>query len=84
MSIIKTKMNEPYTYPEVVEALKIFDINQEGTIDAQELKNVCMKLGDWMKASDIDEIIADADPQGDGKINIEEFADLLLEKSKLL
>ena len=37
-----------------------------------------MKLGDWMKAADIEEIIQEADNDGDGKLNIQEFAAMLL------
>ena len=40
-----------------------------------------MKLGDRMKGAEIEEIIQDADRDGDGKLNIHEFAAMLLQGS---
>ena len=84
LEIIMTKMKDPYSEQELIEAFKIFDVNEDGYIDAQELKTVCMKLGDRMKSSDIEEIIQEADRDGHGKIHIEEFASMLLSGNRAL
>ena len=78
IEVIMTKMKDPYSQSELIQAFKIFDANDDGLIDASELKQVCMKLGDKMKAADLDEIIQEADRNGDGKLSIEEFSQMLL------
>ena len=37
-----------------------------------------MKLGDKMRASELDEIIQEADINGDGVLSIEEFTNMLI------
>ena len=37
-----------------------------------------MQTGDRMKASELEEIIQEADANGDGELDLNEFADMLL------
>ena len=46
LTIILTKMKDPYTQQELEEALRIFDPDTSGAINSAELKSVLMKLGD--------------------------------------
>ena len=84
LNIIMTKMNDPYTHAQLVEALRIFDTDDNGTLNSHDLKSVCMKLGDRMKAADIEEIISEADRDGDGKLSIDDFASMLLSGQKVI
>ena len=78
LRLITTHMKEPYTKEELIEAFNIFDEDKSGFISAQELKSVWMQTGDKMKASELDEIIQEADLNGDGQLSIEEFSQLLI------
>ena len=78
LRLITTHMKEPYTKEELVEAFNIFDEDKSGYISANELKSVCMQTGDKMKASELDEIIQEADINGDGQLSIEEFINMIL------
>ncbi|CAI2382448.1 unnamed protein product [Moneuplotes crassus] len=80
--LIVAHMKEPYTKDELIEAFNIFDENKSGKISAQELKNVCMQAGDKMKASELEEIIQEADINGDGELDISEFSNMLLSGQK--
>ena len=71
-------MKEPYTKEELMEAFNIFDEDRNGRVSAQELKNVWMQTGDKMKASELDEIIQEADINGDGYLSISEFSEMLI------
>ena len=84
LQLITTHMKEPYTKEELQEAFNIFDEDKSGTINAAELKNVLMQTGDKMKASEIDEIIQEADTNGDGVLDINEFANLLIYGQKAM
>ncbi len=54
---------------ELQEALRHFDKNGEGCIEADELKEVLMSLGEPMDDEDVAEMLRVAEVAGDGKIN---------------
>lgn len=54
-------------------AFKVFDIDGNGFIDAQELRQTMHDLGEELSERDISAMIRSADKNGDGKIDYEEF-----------
>merc|ERR1712180_220617 len=60
------------------EAFKIFDRNRDGFIDIRELKKVSMMLGSQLNPHEIDELMAEADVDGNGKLDYSEFVKMLL------
>lgn len=62
------------------EAFDLFDIEGTGTIDAKELKVAMRALGFEPKKEEIKQIIADADKEGDGNIEFEDFLNLMTAK----
>ena len=61
------------------EALKVFD-NKDGSgfISASELREVMTGLGEELTEMEVDEMIAEADVDGDGQINYEEFVKMMM------
>lgn len=55
----------------------MFDIEGTGTIDAKELKVAMRALGFEPSKEEIKQIIADADKEGDGNIEFEDFLNLM-------
>lgn len=62
---------------EIREAFDLFDIEGTGTIDAKELKVAMRALGFEPSKEEIKQIIADADKEGDGNIEFEDFLNLM-------
>jgi calmodulin len=67
---------------EIKEAFKAFDRNGSGHISGSELQHIMKRLGekltdDWFL---LDEMIAEADKDGDGEINYEEFLSIMSSK----
>ena len=60
------------------EAFKIFDRNRDGFIDMKELKKVTAMLGTMLSQEEIEEFMAEADKDGNGKIDYEEFVKMLM------
>ena len=58
-------------------AFKAFDIDGNGEIDRHELKQVMEKIGEPLTDEQIDSMIAEADKNGDGLINFEEFSAMM-------
>ncbi|THD22149.1 Calmodulin striated muscle [Fasciola hepatica] len=54
-----------------------FDNNGDGFIDLQELKRIMSSVGESLTESDLDEMIKEADQDGDGKVSFQEFIDVL-------
>ncbi|XP_065201055.1 calmodulin-A-like [Planococcus citri] len=58
---------------ELHEAFRVFDKNGDGFITADELKNVMCNLGEKLSDEEIDDMIKEADLNGDGKVDFTEF-----------
>ena len=58
---------------EVLNAFKIFDKEGNGLISITELRHIMMTLGDQLSEEEIDDMLKEADSDGDGYINYEEF-----------
>ncbi|GMI12669.1 hypothetical protein TrVE_jg3124 [Triparma verrucosa] len=65
---------------EIASAFRSFDDDGSGTIDASELKSILTQIDDKLSADDIKAMMAEADVDGDGTINYEEFANMLIQK----
>ncbi|KAI7860913.1 hypothetical protein BDC45DRAFT_600689 [Circinella umbellata] len=62
---------------ELVQCFQAFDKNRDGMISRKELEDVMISLGEHMTSQEINEMMADADTNGDGFIDFEEFKQLL-------
>ena len=54
---------------EIREAFRVFDTDRNGFISTTELRYVMRNIGDQLTEADIDEMISEADQDGDGQIN---------------
>merc|ERR1711865_79189 len=62
------------------EAFKVFDKDGNGFISAAELRHVMTNLGEKLTDEEVDEMIREADVDGDGQINYEEFVKIMMSK----
>lgn len=58
---------------DIKECFDTFDADGSGAIDKDEIKKVCEALGVDASGAEIDELIKQADSDGDGKIQYKEF-----------
>ena len=72
--------NSPDTQQEeeVINAFRVFDKEGNGLIQTDELKHIMMTIGDKMTEDEADEMIHEADIDGDGTINYEEFVRMMM------
>ena len=66
--------NAPDEEAEVLAAFQVFDADGSGSISASELRHVMANLGEKLSDEELEEMILEADTDGDGEISIEEFA----------
>ena len=63
-----------------MEAFKIFDKDGTGVISSHELRHVITTLGEKLTEEEADELIREADIDGDGTINYHEFVKIMISK----
>ncbi|XP_039067833.1 calmodulin-like protein 8, partial [Hibiscus syriacus] len=59
------------------EAFKVFDKDLNGYISACELRNVMMKIGEKLNDEEVEQMIREADLDGDGQVNYDEFVKMM-------
>ncbi|KAJ7883401.1 calmodulin [Mycena olivaceomarginata] len=80
LSMMARKMRDTDSEEEIKEAFKVFDKDGNGCISAAELRHVMTNLGEKLSDNEVDEMIREADVDGDGQINYEEFVKMMLSK----
>ena len=65
------KMKETDSEEEIKEAFRVFDKDGNGFISAAELRHVMTNLGEKLTDEEVDEMIREADIDGDGQVNYE-------------
>lgn len=68
---METRMKGTDTEAELREMFKVFDMDGNGYISAEEFKWTMMNLGQQLTEEEVEEIIKTADLNGDGQIDLE-------------
>ncbi|KAL1192547.1 putative calcium-binding protein CML17 [Cardamine amara subsp. amara] len=69
-----SKIMTPYTEEQLLRLFRIFDTDGNGFITAAELAHSMAKLGHALTVAELTGMIKEADSDGDGRINFQEFA----------
>lgn len=81
ISMMARQMKNPMDEElELRESFKVFDKNGDGYISASELRHVMTTLGEKLSDEEVEEMIREADIDGDGKVNYQEFVKMMLAK----
>lgn len=65
---------------ELKKAFQVFDMNKDGFISREELHSVLTKMGEQLTEEEVDEMMEEADKNGDGKIDYEEYVETMYPK----
>ncbi|KAM7482894.1 hypothetical protein LguiB_007477 [Lonicera macranthoides] len=80
LNLMAKKMKDAGVVKEIKEAFKVFDIDKSGFISAAEIKQVMSNLGQKLSDKNVNRMIREADIDGDGQINYEEFVKMMFSK----
>lgn len=73
LEMMTIKMGERDSRGEMLKAFRLFDDDETGKISFKNLKRVSMELGEKMTDEELQEMIDEADRDGDGEVNQDEF-----------
>lgn len=69
LTMMARKMKDTDSEEEIREAFKVFDRDNNGFISAAELRHVMTSIGEKLTDDEVDEMIKEADQDGDGRID---------------
>jgi len=78
LSLMAKKIHDTDSEEELRDAFKFFDRDGNQLISAAELRRVMSNLGEKLTDEEVDKMIREADIDGDGHINYEEFVRMMM------
>lgn len=81
ISLISRKMGEDGIEKELKEAFKIFDADGSNTMETEHFKKIIKELSNTLTDDEIKDMIAEADPNTDGRIEFDDLIKIMLGKS---
>ncbi|CAO2593192.1 Cetn1, partial [Lemmus lemmus] len=77
LAVMTQKMAEKDTKEEILKAFRLFDDDETGKISFKNLKRVANELGESLTDEELQEMIDEADRDGDGEVNEDEFLKIM-------
>merc|ERR1719445_865696 len=81
LTLMGSKMSEKDAKEEILKAFKLFDDDDTGKISFENLKRVANELGESLTDEELQEMIDEADRDGDGEVNQDEFLRIMKKTS---
>jgi calmodulin len=69
LMMITRRMYHMHEDVDIRDAFRVFDKDGNGYISAAELRHVMINLGETLTEKEVDEMISEADADGDGQVN---------------
>ncbi|XP_062997698.1 centrin-2-like [Elgaria multicarinata webbii] len=76
-SVMTQKMSETDPKEEIVKAFKLFEDQESGKISFKNLKHIAGEIGESLTDEELQEMIDEADLDGDGEVNEQEFVKIM-------
>jgi len=81
LEMMTAKMSERDSKEEILKAFRLFDDDETGKISLKNLRRVAKEIGENMTDEELQEMIEEADRDGDGEIDQDEFLRIMKKTS---
>merc|ERR1719356_2379718 len=81
LEMMTAKMSEKDSREEILKAFRLFDDDETGFITLKNLRRVAKEIGENMTDEELQEMIDEADRDGDGQVSEEEFLRMMKKTS---
>ena len=79
--MMTARISDRNTRDDIERVFKLFDSNRNGYISLEDMKRVAKELGEDISEKELAEIISRADLNGDSKLDIEDFYNVMTKKT---
>uniref|UniRef100_A0A4X2KIZ1 EF-hand domain-containing protein n=2 Tax=Vombatus ursinus TaxID=29139 RepID=A0A4X2KIZ1_VOMUR len=80
LNVMARKMKDTDSNEDIQDAFRVFDKNRDGFISAGELRHVMTNFGEKLTDEEVEEMIKEADIDGDGQVNYIQFVEMMTAK----
>ena len=80
LSLYAKNMQDKDAERELIKAFNVFDKSHNGRISVEDFRSIVNNLGEKLTKNEINEIIREADQDGDGDIDYMEFVRMMMNK----
>ncbi|CAD7922308.1 unnamed protein product [Amoebophrya sp. A25] len=80
LALMSKKLQAADSIEEMREAFLVFDRDKSGSVTAAELKHVMNNLGEIVTDDEVEEMIREADEDGDGELSFDDFLQFIRRK----
>jgi len=80
LGLMVRTMKETGQKDELIEAFQAFDKAGNNYVTSFELRNLYYNIGEYLVPEDIESLMKEADVDGDGQIDFEEFVNMMMKK----
>ena len=80
LALMARKMEDSDVEDDLLEAFRVFDRDGNGRISSHEMRFVMLSSGEELSEQDIEDMIKEADVDGDGFIDYSEFVKIMMSK----
>merc|ERR1719454_604870 len=81
LQMMTAKMSERDSTEEILKAFRLFDDDETGFITLKNLRRIAKEIGETMTDEELQEMIEEADRDGDGQVSEEEFLRIMKKTS---
>ena len=81
LDMMTARISDRNTRDDIERVFKLFDSNRNGEISLDDMKRVAKELGEDISEKELAEIISRADLDGDNKLTLDDFYNVMTKKT---